>query len=76
MLHAERLIRLLADELIAEILLSQAKDHPERFEVLERHLDRAEPRARYLHDQITTTGERLLKELSTLGPNTTHEAAE
>jgi alkylation response protein AidB-like acyl-CoA dehydrogenase len=60
MLHAERLTRLLADEHIAEILLEQAKRHPHRMAVLERYLDRAEPRCRYLHDEITTTGQRLL----------------
>ncbi|MDH3623022.1 MAG: acyl-CoA dehydrogenase family protein [Myxococcales bacterium] len=65
MLHAERLIQLLGDTLIAEVLLAQAQRHPERLEVLERHLDRAEPRVRHMHDQITTTGERLLKKLST-----------
>jgi alkylation response protein AidB-like acyl-CoA dehydrogenase len=65
MLHAERLIQLLGDTLIAEVLLAQAQKHPERLEVLERHLDRAEPRVRHMHDQITTTGERLLKKLST-----------
>jgi alkylation response protein AidB-like acyl-CoA dehydrogenase len=64
MLHAERLTRLLCDEAIAEILLAQAQEHPERTSVLERHLERAEPRARHLHDEITTTGERLLKMLA------------
>jgi hypothetical protein len=64
MLHAERLTRLLCDEAIAEILLAQAQEHPERTAVLERHLERAEPRARHLHDEITTTGERLLKMLA------------
>jgi alkylation response protein AidB-like acyl-CoA dehydrogenase len=54
MLHAERLTRLLADEAIAEILLDQSRQHAERREILERHLERAEPRARYLHEQITT----------------------
>jgi alkylation response protein AidB-like acyl-CoA dehydrogenase len=63
MLHAERLIRVLADEAIAELLLAQAKAHPERREVLERHLERAEPRARFLVDEITSTGARLLKQL-------------
>ena len=42
MLHAERLTRLLADEAIAELLLAQAKAHPERRELLERWLERAE----------------------------------
>jgi len=60
MLHAERLARLLADEAIAEILLDQATAHPERRELLERWLDRAELRARALHEEITTTGARLL----------------
>ncbi|RMH38501.1 MAG: hypothetical protein D6689_19385 [Deltaproteobacteria bacterium] len=50
--HAERLTRLLADEAIAEVLLAQAKAHPDRRDVLERYLDRAEPRARYLADEI------------------------
>ena len=63
MLHAERLTRLLADEAIAELLLRQAKQHPERRDVLERHLERAEPRARFLLDEITSSGERLLKKL-------------
>ncbi|MCZ6807060.1 MAG: hypothetical protein O7F08_08915, partial [Deltaproteobacteria bacterium] len=76
MLHAERLIQLLGDTVIAEVFLAQAKKHPERLEVLERHLGRAEPRARYLHDQITTTGQRLLSKLSTKSHHTTQEAAE
>ena len=64
MLHAERLIRLLADEAVAELLLEQAATHPDRRDVLDRWLDRAEPRARALHDEITTTGERLLARLA------------
>jgi len=64
MLHAERLTRLLADEQIAEILLAQARRFPERRDLLERFLDRAEPRARALHDEITTTGARLLATLA------------
>jgi hypothetical protein len=64
MLHAERLTRQLADEAICEILLAQAKKHPERREILERYLERAEPRAKYLHDRITSTGQRLLDELA------------
>jgi len=64
MLHAERLTRLLADQEIAEVLLGQARRHPERRAHLERHLDRAEPRARFLHDEITTTGQRLLDRLA------------
>jgi alkylation response protein AidB-like acyl-CoA dehydrogenase len=63
MLHAERLTRILADELIVEVLLAQAQKHPERKVVLERYLERAEPRVRFLHDEITTTGDRLLADL-------------
>ena len=63
MLHAERLTRLLADEVICETLLDQARRHPERRIILERYLERSEPRCRMLHDEITTTGARLLDEL-------------
>jgi hypothetical protein len=64
MLHAERLTRLLADEAIAEILLAQAQKFPERREVLTRWLDRCELRDRALHEEITTTGERMLAKLA------------
>lgn len=64
MLHAERLTRLLADEAIAEILFAQAHRHPERRAWLERYLDRAEPRARFVHEEITTTGQRIIDRLS------------
>jgi hypothetical protein len=76
MLHAERLIQLLGDTMIAELLLSQANKHPERAEILERHLERAEPKARYLHDQITTTGQRLLDKLAPEASEATNLAAE
>ncbi len=64
MLHAERLTRILFDEAAADLLLEQAKRHEERREVLERWLDRAEPRSRYLLDEIQTTGDRLLRTLA------------
>lgn len=64
LLHAERLTRLLADAAVASTLQAQAARHPERRDVLARYLDRAEPRARHLHDVITTSGERLLRELA------------
>jgi hypothetical protein len=67
MLHAERLIRLLTDEAICEVLYAQAKRHPERRAVLERYLDRAEPRCRFLFDEITSTGDRLLASLKDAG---------
>jgi len=63
MLHAERLTRLLAEEAIAELLWAQAERFEERRAVLERYLDRAELRARALHDEITTRSPRLLREL-------------
>ena len=66
MLHAERLIRILADEAICEILLEQAREHEDRVELLERYLERAEPRCRFLHDEITSTGQRLLGKLARL----------
>jgi 3-(methylthio)propanoyl-CoA dehydrogenase len=63
MLHAERLTRILADEAIGEVLFEQAKKHPERRELCERYLERAEPRCRYLADEITSSGSRLLASL-------------
>ena len=63
MLHSEPLIKLLMDEAIAGLLLKQAKAFPEHHEVLERWLERAEPRGRFLFDEITTTGDRLLARL-------------
>ncbi len=75
MLHAERLTRLLADEAVCKLLLDQARVHPERREVLEAYLDRAEPRCRHLHDEITTTGQRLLAKLGG-APETEEDGAE
>ncbi len=72
MLHAERLIRILVDEAVAEILWEQAQQHPERRAVLERWLERAEPRSRFLLDEITTTGDRLLNMLHP-GEHPAHE---
>jgi hypothetical protein len=68
LLHAERLTRLLADAAICRILLDQAQRHPERRDVLARYLERAEPRCRYLADQIGSTGGRLLEELAEPAP--------
>ena len=59
-LHAERLTELMAEAAICRILLDQASHHPSRRELLERYLERAEPRCRYLAEQIESTGERLL----------------
>jgi hypothetical protein len=74
LLHAERLTRILADEAIAEVLLAQSRRHPERRPWLERYLERAEPRVRFLLDEITTTGKRLVADLA--APLPSHEAAE
>ena len=63
MLHAERLIQLLTHALVAELLLEQAREYPERRELLERYVDRYECHARFLHEEITTTGDRLLRKL-------------
>ncbi|HEY8375539.1 MAG TPA: acyl-CoA dehydrogenase family protein, partial [Nannocystis sp.] len=63
MLHAERLTRLMADTAIVEILLEQSRRHPERRAILERWLERAEPRCNALYEEITTRGDRLLAQL-------------
>ncbi|MCA9600423.1 MAG: acyl-CoA dehydrogenase family protein [Myxococcales bacterium] len=63
MLHAERFTRLPADVHIAEVLLAQALEHDDRRELLERWLERAEPRDRFLYDELTTTGARVLESL-------------
>jgi hypothetical protein len=64
MLHAERLARMLADVEICRRLWAQTKRHEERRDLLVRYLERAEPRCRYLLDEITTTGDRLLAKLA------------
>jgi len=64
MLHAERLLKILTDVAVAEMLLEQSKAFPERRDLLERWLERAEPRCRFWHDEITTTGLRLLRTLA------------
>ncbi len=64
LLHAERLTRMLSDVAVCESLLRQAERFPERAEVLERYLERAEPRCRFLRSEITRTGKRLLAALN------------
>ncbi|MFO0751308.1 MAG: acyl-CoA dehydrogenase family protein [Myxococcota bacterium] len=67
LLHAERLTRILADGAVADVLLDQARAFPERSDrrdALAAHLERAEPRARHLLEEITTTGGRLLAQLA------------
>ena len=60
MLHAERLTRMLADNAIAEVLLEQSRAHPDRRWLLESWLELAEPRCRFEHERITTTGARII----------------
>jgi hypothetical protein len=76
MLHAERLTRILIDEAVAELLLEQAKTHPKRRDVLERWLARAELRSKSLHEEITTTGDRILGLLASEAPDAERLAAE
>lgn len=64
MLHAERLMRVLTDVAVCETFLEQARHFPERRELLERYLDRAEPRCRSMHYEITHTGKRILDTLA------------
>jgi hypothetical protein len=63
LLHAERLTRLSADVAISQILLGQSRRHPERGALVDRYLARAEPRARFLYDEIRHTGGPLLGRL-------------
>lgn len=63
LLHAERYTRLLADVTMAEIVLDQAKQYPERRELAEAFIERASVRVRHEYDAIATTGDRLLQRL-------------
>ena len=63
-LHAERLIKLLIDAAIVETLWSQGKIDAARLAILERFLERAELRGKYLLEVITTTGDRILERLA------------
>lgn len=64
MLHAERFMKMLCDATVAELLWEQASAHPERRALVERWLERAEPRSRMLFEEITTRGRRLLARLA------------
>ena len=65
MLHAERRRACSCDEVVAEHSLEQAKNAPWRVGQAARWVERAEPRCRYLVDEITSTGDRLLGRLRT-----------
>ena len=73
MLHAERLTRMMADYEICSILYEQQEEYPEREEIFLSYLERAEPRCRYLFDEITQTGDRLIEKLH---PQDVEDAAE
>ena len=73
MLHAERLMRVLVDAETGIALWEQAAKHPERRELLERFLERAEPRVRHQIDLVHSTGDRLL---ATLASETDTDIAE
>ncbi len=75
MLHAERLTKILADVAVCEALWEQAREHEDRREVLEDYIERAEPRARFLLDEIATTGSRLLDRLAAMGDDDEAEGA-
>ena len=64
LLHAENLAWLLADAVTAEELWQQTAAHPERSEVLERFLERAEVRGNDRMYRIQHTGDRLLAALT------------
>lgn len=64
MLHAERLTRILIDTAVAELFWEQTQKHPERRDLLERWLEKAEPRTKMLLDEIANTGQRILDKLA------------
>ncbi|NUN14480.1 MAG: acyl-CoA dehydrogenase family protein [Myxococcales bacterium] len=63
LLHAERLTQLMTDALVSKVLWEQVQQFPERREWLDRFLERAEHRSRWLHDVILHTGDRILDRL-------------
>ena len=72
MMHAERLTQILADDAICRVLYHQTRLDPARAGLLERYLERAEPRCRHLLDRIKNTGDRILHKLA---EDTKHEEA-
>jgi 3-(methylthio)propanoyl-CoA dehydrogenase len=63
LLHAERLTRILAEVAIAKALVKQARRFPERRELAEKFVDKALPVVAYMHEEISQSGDRLLKKL-------------
>ena len=74
LLHAERLTRILADVAVAKILVKQARRFPERRELAERYCDRALPNCNHMLAEITSTGDRLLRELAGPAPEAKSES--
>lgn len=64
LLHAKRLTNLLADAAIGEELLLQSKQFPDRGDLLERFLERAESRSKFNLMEIKETGSRLISSLN------------
>ncbi|MBM64658.1 MAG: hypothetical protein CMH55_00305 [Myxococcales bacterium] len=64
LLQAENLSGLLVDRVILDILEAQAQQFPERQELLDRYLERAEPRSRHLHEKVCRGSRRLLDSLA------------
>ena len=69
LLHAERLTLMLGDAAIGQALSDQARRHPHRKTLLERYLERADPRSRDLLHRIRQTGAGLLARLEALEPS-------
>ncbi|MEM7181470.1 MAG: acyl-CoA dehydrogenase family protein [Spirochaetota bacterium] len=67
MLHAENLTQILVDKAICEILYKQAQQFPERKELFDRYIDRAELRVEYTNKKISAKGGRLLEKLEKAG---------
>ncbi|MFM1918523.1 MAG: hypothetical protein RLZZ303_157 [Candidatus Hydrogenedentota bacterium] len=74
MLHAERLMRITIDVAVCEVLLAQSRKFPERREAFLNYLERAEPRCKYLQNEIMTTGDRLLANLKKVEAEAAGEA--
>ena len=64
LLHAENLAWLLTDAAACKELQAQAEQWPERRELLERYVRRADPRSRDLLYRIENTGDALLSTLA------------
>lgn len=65
-IHAERLTLLLAEIGLSEVFLAQSLRDSSRRELLERHLERAEPTARMLYEELTVRGRRIFEDPDSL----------